>query len=135
MASTGVINGTLLQIYLNGVVIAKSTSCKLEIPVELRNTSSKDSAGWTNREYGRRDWNAGGDFLDAEDSAYRFDDLFALITNRTKVTMRMSSAVSGDKYYEGTALIESLSREAPMEDNVTGSYSLQADGPLTENTV
>lgn len=135
MPTTGVINGTLLQVSVNGTVIAKSTSCSLEITHETRDTTTKDSGGWTDRLGALRSWNLSGDFLDAEDAAYRFDDLFALINNRTLVTLRMSSGVTGDKYYEGSGFLTSLSREAPMEDNVSGSYSFEGTGALTENTV
>lgn len=135
MATTNVINGTLLGVYAGGALIAKSTSCALNVVHNTRNTSSKESGGWEDALGAMRSWTISGDFLDAEDAAYRFDDLFALIGSRAAVTLKMSSEVSGDKYYTGSALLASLDREAPMEDNATGSYSFKGTGALTEATV
>jgi predicted secreted protein len=134
MASTGIYNGTLIGIYVGGTLIAKSTSCSLEITQATRNTTTKDSNRWEEALSGSRSWNVSGDFLDAEDAAYRFDDLFALL-NGTPVTVRMSSEVSGDKYYTGSAILTTLSREAPMEENVSGAYAFKGTGALTEATV
>jgi predicted secreted protein len=134
MASTGIYNGTLIGIYVGGTLIAKSTSCSLEITQATRNTTTKDSNRWEEALSGLRSWNVSGDFLDAEDAAYRFDDLFALL-NGTPVTVRMSSEVSGDKYYTGSAILTTLSREAPMEENVSGAYAFKGTGALTEATV
>jgi predicted secreted protein len=135
MATTGVINGTLLGVYVSGTLIAKSTNCTLNIVHNTRNSTSKDSGGWEEALGAMRSWTASGDFLDAEDAAYRFDDLFALIGSRAPVTLKISSEVSGDKYYTGSAILTSLDREAPMEDNVSGAYSFKGTGALSEATV
>jgi predicted secreted protein len=134
MASTGVNNGTLIGIYIGGVKIAKSTNGSIEFKRATRNVTSKDSAGWMQKEFGLGEWSISGDFLDAEDSAYRFSDLYALLLNKTKVTVKFSSNVTGDKYYQGTALITSLSKQAPMEENVAGAYTLEGDGAPSELT-
>jgi predicted secreted protein len=135
MATTNVINGTLLGVYVGGTLIAKSTSCTLSITHSTRNSSNKDSGGWEEALGGMRAWTIAGDFLDAEDAAYRFDDLFALIGSRASATLKMSSEVSGDKYYTGSAILTQLDREGPLEDNVSGSYSFKGTGALTEATV
>lgn len=135
MASTNVFNGTLIGVYVGGTLIAKSTSCSLDIQHSTRNSSSKDSGGWEEALGGSRNWTVSGDFLDAEDAAYRFDDLFALIGSRAPVTLKVSSEVSGDKYYTGSAILTSLSKECPMEDNVSGAYSFKGTGALSEATV
>lgn len=135
MPTTGVINGTLLRVYVNGTAIAKTTSSELSITKNTRDTSSKDSGSWTNRLYARGEWEITGDYLQAEDSTYGLDDLFALVENETIVTVKMSSEVSGDKYFTGSALITSLNRSAPDQDNVTGSFTFQSDGALSIATV
>src|SRR5688572_20325863 len=108
MATTNVINGTLLGVYVGGTLIAKSTNCTLNITHSVRNTTTKDSGGWEESLGGLRGWTISGDFLDAEDAAYRFDDLFALIGSRASAVLKMSSEVSGDKYYTGSAILVSL---------------------------
>jgi hypothetical protein len=133
--TTDVINGTLIGIYIDGTLIAKSTSCELSIQTATRNKTTKESAGWEESAPTLKNWSVTGDFLDAEDSALNFEDLFDKIVNRTGVTMKMSSEVSGDKYYQGSCNVTDLKRSAPMEDNTTGSYTLKGTGVLSKGTV
>ena len=120
MASTGKINGTLLGVYVGGVKIANATSHTLNLTGGTRDVSTKDSSGWKETLEGQREWSIDTDFIFAPDAAYTFDDLFALYNGRTAATLKgMYSAVSGDKYYEGSARLTSLSQAAEMEGNVT----------------
>jgi len=135
MATTNIINGTLLKVYVDGTAIAKTTSATLNLSMATRDASNKDSSGWKDVLEGLREWTIDGDFLQAEDAAYGYDDLFALINGRTSVTLKFMSNVSGDKYYQGTAYLTSLSREAPLEDNVSGSFSFEGSGALSEKTL
>lgn len=135
MPTTGVINGTLLKVYVNGTAIAHTTSAELSLTKNTRDSSSKDSGNWEDALYARGSWEVSGDFLQAEDAAYGFTDLFALIENETTVTLKLSSEVTGDNYYTGSALLTSLNRSAPDQDNVSGSFSFKGSGALSEATV
>jgi predicted secreted protein len=133
-ATTGVINGTMFLVYLEGTAIAYSTSCTLSLTSAARDVSSKTSAGVTNREYGKRDWSVSGDALYQFSSSKTFTDLMSLYTNRTKVTVRVSTETASNKYYEGEAVITSLSATFPSEENSTYSYTFEGDGAITEYT-
>ena len=135
MASTGVMNGTLIGLYIDGVKVAKSTSCKIGLARATRNTTNKDSGSWQEVEYGLGSGSLSGDFLDAEDSAFNYSDLFNILLNKTKVTAKWSSEVSGDKYYQALCLLTKVDKDAPMEENVSGSYELQITGTPQELTV
>jgi predicted secreted protein len=135
MATTGKENGTLIKIYVGATAIAHSTSCSLELAMATRDVTTKDSAGWKETGSGLRNWSMSGDYLFAEDAGYGFDDLFGLINARTLVTVVMSSAVSGDKKYNGSAYLTSVSREAPMEETVSGSYTFEGTGVLVESAI
>mgnify|MGYP003964941537 FL=1 len=136
MASTGKVNGTLLGLYVGGVKIAEATSHTLNLSMGTRDTTTKDSAGWKNLLEALREWSIDCDFVFAPDSAYGFTDLFALYTGRTVVTIKaMYTAVSGDKYYQGSAMLTSLNQSAPMEDNVTCSVTFEGSAALTEKTL
>lgn len=132
--TTGILNGTALILYVNDVAIAYSTSHSLSMSMATREITNKSSAGWKDVLEGLREWSIDGENLFAFDASYGFDDLFGLINNRTKVTVKFSTEASGDKFYSGSAYLTSLSKEAPTEGNTTYSYTFEGAGVLTEST-
>ena len=134
MATVGIINGTELGIYVNGTKVAKSTSCDLNITAATRKTTSKDSLGYDEFLASVRGWSISGDFLDAEDSAFNFEDFFDLVTTRAAITVVIKSGTAGDKAYTGSGWITDVKRSAPMEENVTGSYTIMGTSSLTKST-
>lgn len=134
MATTGVVNGTDLLVYVGTVAVACATSHTLNIGQDMRDTSSKCSAGYKTQLPGQRNWTIDGEGLFAFDSPYGFSDLYTLWSTRAKVTLKFSTEVAGDKRYSGEAYLSSLSASAPNEDNTTFSFSFEGTGPLTETT-
>ena len=135
MATTGIINGTDLVIYIGSDVIGHSTSHALSIAHDPRDATTKDSSGWRDLLEGLRNWSTSGEGLVAFDADYGFTELFTLITNRTTVTVKFSTEVTGDAYWTGDAYLTSLDQDSPTEDNVSMSYTLEGTGALTEATV
>jgi len=134
MATTGILNGTDLLVYVGSDAIAHSTSCSLSLSMDTRDATTKDSAGWTDRLEGLRSWEISGEGLVALDAEYGFTDLFALYNGRTSATVKFSTEVSGDKYYSGTAYLTSLEQEAPTEDNTSFSFTFSGSDVLSETT-
>jgi predicted secreted protein len=135
MATTGIMNGTLLLLYVEGTVIAKTTSHSLSVNHSLRETTNKDSAGWKDNLEGLRDWSIDCDALHAEDNAFGLEDLLDFVLTRTQVTLKFSTEVSGDVKYSGEAWITSVSENAGVEDNVSYSVSFEGTGALSKGTV
>lgn len=135
MATTGIINGTALQVYIGSDVIAHSTSHSLSITHDARDATTKDSEGWTDRLEGLRTWEITGEGLVAYDGDFDTTNLFAMVTNRSTATVKFSTEVSGDKYWTGTAYLTALDMDSPTEDNVSMSFTFSGSGPLTEDTV
>ncbi|MFZ4797048.1 MAG: phage tail tube protein [Bacteroidia bacterium] len=135
MATTGIVNGTLIGIYVAGTKVANAMSNDLDISMAVRDTTNKDTAGWKTGLGGMMNWSCSGEGLFAEDAAYGFDDLFAVLTARVSVTVMISSAITGDKKYSGSALLTNLKRTAGLEDNATFTVSFEGTGPLTEATI
>lgn len=134
MATTGIVNGTALKIYVGGTAVAYTTSASLDLSMATRDTSSKDSAGWQESAEGQRSGTISGDFLFAFDAAYGFEDLFTLYANRTKVTVKLATSDLADKFISGDAYLTSLSKSAPMEDTISGSFSMNFTGEITYAT-
>jgi hypothetical protein len=135
MASTGINNGTLLGVYIGGTLIAHSTSATLDVSMSTRDETTKDSAGWSEKGEGLREWSISGDFLVAEDATYGYGDLMTAYIGRTLLTVKYSSEVTGDVSYTGSAYLTSLSRSAGTEDSESGSYTLEGTGILSPVTV
>jgi len=99
-----------------------------------RDITTKSNAGWRKKLGGMRDWTCSGDSLLCFDDAYGYSELFALITARTPVTLKFSTEVTGDHFWEGTALLTSIDLTAPMEENATYSFSFEGADSITEKS-
>lgn len=136
MASTGKNSGTLVALYVGGTKVSHLTSNDFSLEQALRDATTKDSSGWQESLEGLRSASFSCEGYFAEDATYGFDNLTAsIITSRATLTIRYSSEVVGDKYYEASCYITNLSRSAPLEETETFSCSLQVTGAVTEGTV
>ena len=135
MASTGFVNATKFGVYINGTLINYSTNCSVETSMDTREVTNKESGGNAEFRESKKSWTASGEFIFAPDATYNFEDLFTLWQARTMITVRYSTEVSGDYYYQGSAYITGLPMSAPVEDNMTFTMSLQGTGQLTKGAV
>ena len=136
MATSGIINGTNLAVYIGSDVIAHATSHSLSITHDARDATTKDSSGWTDRLEGLRSWEISGEGLVAFDGTVDIDDIFtSYIVTRTAVTVKFSTEVSGDVYWTGSAYLTGIDLDSPVEDNVSYSYTFSGTGALTKATV
>ena len=116
---------------------AFATSCSLSINMDTRDTTTKSSAGWSEKLEAVRSWSVEAEGLQdftAGSTTTEFDELWGELDTRSVVKIKFKTATSGDYYYSGDAYITSLSMDAPMEDNVTYSVSLEGTGVLTKAT-
>ena len=130
MATVGIANGTLFGLYVGGTLVANGTSHSFTKSMEVRDATSKDSAGWSQSLEGLRSWEISGDFLFAQDAAYGIDDLNAVLDARATVVLRFASAVSADSYWNGTAYMTEISVEAGTEESMTFSASFTGTGAV-----
>lgn len=136
MPTTGIINGTLLRFYIGGTAVGEATSCSLTVTREMRAVLTKDNAGSAQRFLpGQLSATGQADGLFSYDTAnYGVDDLFTAINSGTALTVRFTTDVTGDKYWEGTAYLNSLSFNAEVEQNSGYSAQMQFSGALTQGT-
>lgn len=69
------------------------------------------------------------------DAAYGFSDIWALFIADTEVTLRYSTNVTGDKYYQCDAILTSLDADFPDNEASTWSATFQASGTPQEVTL
>jgi len=130
MATTGVVNGTLVLIDMEGHAIAYSKSATLTIEHETRDTTTKDASGWKHSAEGRRSWGMDVEGLVALDSQYNLDYLVGYIKGRTALTMKFTTGVSGDKQASGEGYLTNVEVEAGDQESVSFSASVEGSGEL-----
>ena len=140
--ANGILNGTDLQVYAAGTLVAYATNATININHSTRSISNKESSGWDEAMEGMRNWDVSVDamyaWLDASGSAITGDTLSELftayITTRASftITFGVTTTVTGDTKYTGTAWLSSLSLTAPLEDSSTYSASFTGSGALTQ---
>ncbi|MGV7234753.1 MAG: phage tail tube protein [Nitrosomonadaceae bacterium] len=133
MPTTGPFNSTALGIYIDGTLLAYSTSGDYNVNRAEIDVTSKDSGGWKDVLYGLGDWSISAEGIVALDSSTNAGYLFGLQTAKTTVNVKFSTDTSGDDYYHGSAIITNLTMSAPMEDKATFSCTLVGDGVPTES--
>jgi len=131
----GIINATTMAIYIGATKIAALTNVSLSLNQALRTSVNKDDGGWEKSLPGARSWGMSGDSEFAFDAGYGVDDLVDAIINRTTLTVMLSTEVSGDYKFSGSALLESIELSGGAEENATYSFSLKGTGAITRATI
>lgn len=131
MATTGIINGTDLLVYVGGTAITHSTSASISFSMETRDASTKDSAGYREILEGQRSFTIEAEAMTALDAAEGFEELFAAWVARTALTIKFGTADSDDQFYQGTGYCTSLSMDSGVEDSSTFSASFEMTGTVT----
>jgi len=134
MASTGHINATLFGLYDGGTKIAYATDVQFEATSDMIETTTKDSGGDAEFIPGKRSFSGSIGILFREDAAHGYLDLFTKQQAGTAITAKWSTAVTGDKYEQGTVYITSISRGGGFESTFDASISFQGSGQITHGT-
>jgi len=132
--TTGIINGTDLLVYVDGVAVAHAVSHSLDMGMGIRDSSTKSSAGWKAVKPGQRNWNVSGEHLYAFDATFGATGLMSLWTDRTEVTIKLATSNSANLRFSGKAYLTSLVLNAPNEENSTFSFAFEGTGALTLST-
>ena len=131
MATSGVMNGTLMGIYIGSTLVAHATEGSISLSMDTRDISSKDSAGTRALLEGMKSGSISMSALYAEDGAYGADDLYTAMAARTPLAVKFSTEVSGDHFWSASAYLTSLEVSAGTEDNVTYSATFELTGAIT----
>jgi len=113
--------------------IAHCTSASISVSMDLRDSTTKSSAGWQANLGGLKSWEISGDgFVEIAGVAGHADseELFTTLVAGTAV--QCTFGLSG-MLYDGTAIITSFSIDAGVEENATYSISLTGTGDLAQN--
>lgn len=132
MATTGILNGTLAVIKVEDTAIAHLTSNEISFEMATRDATTKSSGGNKEILSALKSFKGSGSGYFAEDAAYGFEDLYIAMAARNPVTVRWTTGVTGDIYYEGECYITSLSRNDGLEESSTFEVSFEGTGAVTK---
>lgn len=135
MATTGIMNGTLLGVYSGSTLIAHATEGSISLSMDTRDVTTKDSSGTRELLEATKSGTISVSALYAEDATYGVDDLMGAWSGRSQITVKFSTEVSGDHYWSATAYVTSLEVNSAMEDNVSYSATFELTGAITYSTV
>ena len=135
MATTGIMNGTLLGVYVGSTLVAHATEGSISLSMDTRDATTKDSSGYRDLLEGTRSGSISVSALYADDATYGVNALMTAFSNRTTLTVKFSTEVSGDDYWSATCYLTSLEVSAATEDNATYSASFEIGGAVTFSTV
>jgi predicted secreted protein len=137
--TSGIVNGTLIGVYVDGTLVARAVSGDLDLTMATRDTSNKDTGGWEESLEGRMSWSCSAEGMMVQNLSGNFSTLFAKLTARASVTVLVSPPVGagtvGDKKWSGAAFITNLKLTAADQSNTTFSCSFKGTGALTEATL
>ena len=134
MATTGVINGTDILLYVGGIAISYSRSCSIAIsgPGTME-VNHKDSGNWmTKLKKKGITWTASADGMFAFDGAgISMRELYDVLNGLTSVTIKMSTADAADPLFTGTAVCTGYNVDAPLDEGGTFSAEFEGLGKLS----
>lgn len=140
MATSGIINGTLLRIYLDGTAIAYATECRLSFTREFREVLTKDSpgSGWAESYPGRKSGEMSTSVLYADtgdaNTNVKPSALFDALDNGTPLILRYTTDVAGDTFYQVSGYCANWDNTSVVEDNVALDVSFRLHGAPTKGT-
>jgi len=145
MATTGVMNGTKLRLYVDQAggstftVIGNSLDVTLSFTHSPRETTNQDSAGHASFLEGKRAKSISFSNLHSEDGTNDFAAWYATLDSETLrgfVTAKVASTTSGDSTYTYNGYITELTLgSGGPEANATFNGSIQVTGKGATGTV
>jgi predicted secreted protein len=121
-------NGTAVNLYVGSTLVAMGKSNSFNLSRALIDVSNKTSNGWKESIYGQGSGSFDFEGIFAESGTWTYADAYSALINKTALTVKMASTISGDNYYSASCLITSLKNTAPMEDAQTWSATFEMTG-------
>lgn len=135
MASTTVINGTAVALYIQGTTVAQATSCQLTVEQNVIETTSKNSGGWFDGIAGLRNISLSVEGWVHYVQSYGLKEITALIVSRTLLAWIMRTTVTGDTVYSGSGFVTSVNSTYPVEDASNYTAEITGVGALVTTVV
>jgi predicted secreted protein len=134
MATTGIVNGNDLGIFIGSEFIACTTDATISMSREVIEATCKDNGGARQVLGGSLSWTMTAAGLWKFDAGYGIEDLVDAILADTTLTARwsMESSTIGDFYLEGSVKVTSVEASSPVNGAATWSVTFEGSGLPTK---
>ena len=144
--TTGIINSSSIRVFLgttddSEVVLDHVTECSISMTTDMRDITTKTSAGYRELLPGLKSASMSVSGLFAEDATNGYnqlidhqlagDKLFIIFTN----TGAGAAANTGDEQFDISGYISSLEQTAGVEDNVGFSMTIEVTGTVVREVI
>ena len=144
--TTGIINSSSIRVFLgttdeSEVVLDHVTECSISMTTDMRDITTKTSAGYRELLPGLKSASMSVSGLFAEDATNGYnqlidhqlagDKLFVIFTN----TGGEATANTGDEQFDISGYISSLEQTAGVEDNVGFSMTIEVTGTVVREVI
>jgi len=136
-ATTGVISGTDLRLYIGGSAVAYATDCTLSIEREFIETIHKDNPGdgWREGQVQQKSGTMTVSALYNHDGANNTPGtLFTALDDGTSLTGRLTTDAADDTYYEFSCFCTSFNVNAAVNENAAFDCEFTISGAVTKGT-
>ena len=130
MATSGIINGTSMAVYVNEVKVAVLTGNNLDFSWPTRETANKDSGSWMTRIPTRGTWSVSGTAFFQFVASGGYLTLFTAMTAKSKIAVEISDNTSTDHYLHGFGYLTALSADFPDDESSSYNFTIEGDGEL-----
>ena len=113
--------------------IAHSTSASISFNNDLRDVTTKDSAGFQENIGGLKSFELSSDALQDINADLDFKEFYDDINERNEVIIKFAERDSGVRW-EGSGYVSSLSMDAGVEENVTYSVTITGTSSVVKGT-
>lgn len=132
MATTGIVRGNDLLLYMDGNPIVCTTEAAFSFSRTITDAICKDNDGAKQITLGGTEGTFTVSGLWKFDGAYQIEDLMTAFLNGTLLTARWTTDVTGDFYLEASVYITDISGQSNVNDSVTFSATFSITGAITK---
>ena len=138
--STTIVNTSLLTLYFNDGAgsyekVAHSTDASISFSAETVDITSKDTSGYRDTIAGLKSWTANLTAFVDYSSSFGQEELVDKWIAGECVTIRFTTNVTSDVYYQGDATITSVElNSSGAEEAASFSLTLENAGAITKGT-
>jgi predicted secreted protein len=130
MATSGIINGTSMAVYISETKVAVLTGNSLALSWPTRDTANKDSGSWMTKIPTRGNWSISGTAFFQFLTSGGYLSLFTAMTAKTLIAVEISGNTSTDHYWHGFGYITDLSADFPDDEASTFNFTVEGTGQL-----
>lgn len=132
MATTGLVQGNNLLLYMEDNPIVCTTEAAFSFSRAITDAICKDNGGAKQITLGGTEGTFSVSGLWKFDGAYQIEDLMTAFLAGTILTAKWTTNVTGDFYLQAEVYITEISGAANVNDNVTFSATFTITGSITK---